>query len=232
MSRFPLAILVQRRRRRPLLSVSVSSSSRWQSGTEKHVSGTRSGNQRANERNEKEWEGWLWKEEERKRWFRGLAAQREPGSEKNWRGMMAPSPSTREARWQGVEEFRGTAKGGGARERVSLGGIHPGCSSFLQYVRVRAVRTIDEVLEKPAGATHTCRGRGVRAREGGAFARSFQRIRRRDADALPRLRHLSRHATAGIFPLSRVINERRLGQRRPTDRQPVHDDACRTPVAC
>lgn len=114
------------------------------------MSGTRSGNQRANERNEKEWEGWLWKEEERKRWkFRGLAAQREPGSEKNWRGMMAPSPSTREARWQGVEEFRGTAKGGGARERVSLGGIHPGCSSFLQYVRVRAVRTIDEVLEKP-----------------------------------------------------------------------------------
>lgn len=62
---------------------------------------------------------------------------------------MAPSPSTREARWQGVEEFRGTAKGGGVRERVSLGGIHPGRSSFLQYVRVRAVRTIDEVLEKP-----------------------------------------------------------------------------------
>lgn len=34
-----------------------------------------------------------------------------------------------------------------AREGVV--GIHPGRSSFLQYVRVRAVRTIDEVLEKP-----------------------------------------------------------------------------------
>lgn len=91
-------------------------------------------------------------------------------------------------------------------------------SSFLQYVRVRAVRTIDEVLEKPSwGYAHVPRTRTASAREGGAFARSFQRIRRRDADALPRLRHLSRHATAGIFPLSRVINERRsLGQRRPT----------------
>lgn len=177
----------------------------------------------------------MWKEEERKRWkFRGLAAQREPGSEKNWRGMMAPSPSTREARWQGVEEFRGTAKGGGARERVSFVGWHPSWLFFFPPIRTRTSRTYDRrgPRKAPAGATHTCRGRGVRAREGGAFARSFQRIRRRDADTLPRLRHLSRHATAGIFPLSRVINERRLGQRRPTDRQPVHDDACRTPVAC
>ena len=42
------------------------------------------------------------------------------------------------------------------------------------------------------------------------FAQSFQRIRRRDADALPRLRHLSERV--GIFPLSRVINERYVRQ--------------------
>lgn len=141
-----------------------------------------------------------------------------------------------------VDERSSMARGGrvswhgegwwSAREGVV--GWHPSWLFFFPPIRTRMSRTYDRrgPRKAPAGATHTCRGRGVRAREGGAFARSFQRIRRRDADALPRLRHLSRHATAGIFPLSRVINERRLGQRRPTDRQPVHDDACRTPVAC
>lgn len=86
---------------------------------------------------------------------------------------MAPSPSTREARWQGVEEFRGREKGSGARERVSLGGIHPGCSSFLQYVRVLTVRTIDEVLEKPSwGYAHVPRTRQPRAR-GRCFCAKF-----------------------------------------------------------
>lgn len=105
--------------------------------------------------------------------FRGLAAQMEPESEKNWRGMMAPSPSTREIRWQGVEEFRGCEKGGGAHKRVPLGGIHPGCSSFLQYVCARAVHTIDEVLEKPSwDYAHVPRTRWTRAR-GRCFCAKF-----------------------------------------------------------
>lgn len=140
-----------------------------------------------------------WEAREKETSFEGRPRRGSQNLKKNWRGMMAPSPSTRQK-----HDGKGGGRVGGQREgwrrgRVTAGVvIRPPCSSFLQYVRVRAVRTIDEVLEMPSwGATHTCRGGGVRAREGGAFARSFQRIRRRDADALPRLRHLSEHATAG-----------------------------------
>jgi len=155
-----------------------------------------------------------WKEEEqgdeegKRTTVPASIAQREPASEKNWRGMMAPSPST-----SGVAGPRESGGGGGGGGGGSGGGSgsgsgggggggsgggdvwHPPRSSFLHTRTARAATLQRHTYSSgsPAGfhahVPRTSRERG----RGGAFAQSFQRIRRRDADALPRLRHLSRH---------------------------------------
>jgi len=126
--------------------------------------------------------------EERKRMtVPASTEQRELAFEKNWRGMMAPSPSTSGA--EGPRE--GGSSGGGETA------WHPPRSSFLSHTYTRRPQRYTGVPGPPkaqlgfhAHVPRTPRSRG----RGGAFAQSFQRIRRRDADALPRLRYLSRHA--------------------------------------
>lgn len=140
--------------------------------------------------------------EERKRTaVPASTTQREPAFEKNWRGMMAPSPSTP----SGAARSEGSCGGGGGGGGGCSSGDawHPPRSSFLSHMHteLRSVRNVTllvcRVLGKASwGASRTRAENNPRRSRGrgGAFAQSFQRIRRRDADALPRLRHLSRHA--------------------------------------
>ncbi|EGI67124.1 hypothetical protein G5I_04280 [Acromyrmex echinatior] len=142
------------------------------------------------------------------------AEQRELAFEKNWRGMMAPSPST-----SGAEDPR--EGGGGGSSGGGETAWHPPRSSFLSHTYTRRPQHYTGVPGPPkaqlgfhAHVPRTPRSRG----RGGAFAQSFQRIRRRDADALPRLRYLSRHdaaaTTAAAAAAARTLLSRRQSMQR------------------